>query len=99
MNKTKVGIVDDESETIHGMLGITDTRVNELGPKLQKLFDEHVVKSNMLMPELFEEMSKLCNHPNELTWMSFMMGCNYESYEKHMRMKAIMSAFLGKSGL
>jgi len=63
-----VKIIDDESETITGTLGISDERRNEL---------YEITKSalvNETITTVLAEVSKDVTHPNELAFVSFLVG-------------------------
>lgn len=63
-----VKIIDDESETITGTLGISDERRNEL---------YEITKSalvNETITTVLAEVSKNVTHPNELAFVSFLVG-------------------------
>lgn len=63
-----VKIIDDESESITGTLGITDKRKNEL----YEITKTALVNENITL--ILAEASKYATHPNELAFVSFLIG-------------------------
>ena len=63
-----VKIIDDESESITGTLGITDERKNEL----YEITKTALVNENITL--ILAEASKYVTHPNERAFVSFLIG-------------------------
>ena len=63
-----VKIIDDEDESITGTLGITDKRKNEL----YEITKTALVNENITL--ILAEASKYVTHPNELAFVSFLIG-------------------------
>lgn len=63
-----VKIIDDENETITGALGISDERRAEL----YEITKTALVNENIT--EILVDVSKYVTHPNELAFVSFLIG-------------------------
>lgn len=61
-------IIDDQAETIHGTLGITDKRYDELVTKLFNFY-----KEGDDLTSTFVEIGKQCTHPNEFATMCYVL--------------------------
>jgi len=65
-----VKIIDDADETITGTLGITTERRNELYEIVKSAY------SNENITKILVDVSKHVTHPNELAFVSFLVGIN-----------------------
>jgi hypothetical protein len=63
-----VKIIDDADETITGTLGITTERRNELYEIVKSAY------SNENITKILVDVSKHVTHPNELAFVSFLVG-------------------------
>ena len=63
-----VKIIDDTDETITGTLGITPERRNELYEIVKSAY------SNENITKILVDVSKHVTHPNELAFVSFLVG-------------------------
>lgn len=70
-SKLLVRKINDDTEYLHAELGITDENGKRLARIVRKL-----VNKDLSIGEVLVELSKECNHVNELVLMAFSLGRN-----------------------
>ena len=74
-NPMEVVIVDPEQDTLPLMFGLTEERCHEIVDRM----NAYASKAGSDIPGTILEMSRACKHPNELMYMSFIMGSRIEA--------------------
>ena len=68
----RVLIIDDEADTISGVLGITDSRREHLCELIKLAY------KNDSISKILNNISGVVNHPNELAFVCYMIGSRVE---------------------
>lgn len=92
-SKFKILILNDNTNDLYEILGITETRAAELS----KIAVKSIRQFDYLHQSL-EWMAPLCNHENELVFTTLMISKVKESMEKEDAMRQIVGKIIGKMG-
>jgi len=71
-----VRIINDESEKVNEVFGISDERNSVLGAHVQSCWDNNSKRNNGLLnvSEVLAESTTVCKHQNEVCYVGFMIG-------------------------
>lgn len=76
-NSMEVVIVDSDQKMFHSKFGLTEERLSEIADQINDVLPS--ADPNRRLEDVMVEMSRACKHPNELMYMSFVIGCRVEA--------------------